>query len=111
MQKDYKLAYWIESLECSLDSIGCLDKLTKPQIEQVAGDLEVSAENQGIAFGHDAIPNPLNQEIRELKSKHEKEIDELEKREKIYRDFLAFEYNVEPCHIIIHNNKLEVITN
>lgn len=61
--RDYKFEYWKEALEIALDEVGAANVLTPEQIEQVAGSLEISADNQGMAFGHDAIPNPMKAEV------------------------------------------------
>lgn len=56
--------YWEECIEIAFEEYGIV--ATKEQIKQVAGDVEVSHENYGMAHGHYAIPNPLSIEIKRL---------------------------------------------
>ena len=44
-------AYWDEAVESAFEDAGI--DATREQIEQVAGDMRVSAEQQGMATGHD----------------------------------------------------------
>ena len=69
--------YWEECISIAADECGL--KLTKDQLECLAGSVECGHENYGMAFGHDCIPNPMNAEveslkkrIRELEDKHER---------------------------------------
>lgn len=81
MTRDYKFDYWKESLETALDEAGAASALTPDQIEQVAGNLEVCAENQGMAFGHDSIPNPLKAEVSAAERRLESQREEAGERE------------------------------
>lgn len=71
--------YWEECVSTALDEVDIV--ATQEQIESIAGDVEVSHENCGMAFGHDAIPNPLRTENdqlkRDLKTEREKIICEV----------------------------------
>lgn len=58
--------YWNECISSALDEVDIV--ATKEQIESIAGDVEVSHENFGMAHGHDAIPNPLRTENDQLKN-------------------------------------------
>lgn len=66
--------YWKEAVSCALDEAGIT--ASDEQIEQIAGAMESSHENYGMAFGHDCIPNPLQLEnarlSRELRVEREK---------------------------------------
>lgn len=74
--------YWKECIESSFEEAGIV--ATSEQIEAVAGDVEVSSENYGMAHGHDAIPNPRDADIRVLNER----IKQLEReRDEAYRDF------------------------
>lgn len=81
MTRDYKFEYWKEALECSLDEVGALTSLTPGQIERVAGSLQVSAENQGMSFGDDAIPNPLKADVDAAEKRVEASKQEAQTRE------------------------------
>ena len=57
--------YWVECITEALDEVGIV--ATQEQIITVAGIVEGSHENYGMAFGHDCIPNPLRTENERLK--------------------------------------------
>jgi len=65
------MRYWKECIEASLDEVGI--KATDEQIDIIAGNVEVSHEQYGMAFGYDCIPNPLAQENDRLKRALENE--------------------------------------
>lgn len=65
------MKYWLEAVSCALDEVGL--KATKEQIEIIAGSIEVSHENYGMAHGYDCIPNPLKQELKKYKNLYIKE--------------------------------------
>ncbi len=65
--------YWAECISTSFDEAGI--KATDEQIELVAGDVEVAAENYGMAHGHDAIPNPRDADVDRI-TKQLKQMEE-----------------------------------
>ncbi len=70
--------YWTECIESSFEEAGI--EATKEQIQMVAGDVEVSSDNYGMAHGHDAIPNPRDEDVRRLNAQIkqvEKERDQM----------------------------------
>jgi hypothetical protein len=75
--EDYKLDYWIESVSSSLEEIGC--ELSIDDITVIAEDMIISAEQESMAFGYDAIPNPLQ-------TKMDKVHDDLKKSEDNWDD-------------------------
>ena len=85
--------YWCSSFEEILDSAGCYDALTREQIDEVAKGLCTAAELDSQYCGYDQIPNPLVTEIENLKSKHKKELDELENKEYNWRKAYAKKIN------------------
>ena len=95
MAKDYRREYWEESVQCSFDEVGLV--ATETQIQAVAGDMEVCAEQQGMAFGSDvASANQAGERERELKalrSQKDAEIDELRARSNKAFDDLASSKN------------------
>lgn len=66
--------YWEECITEAADDCGA--KLTKEQIDCIAGWVEGAHENYGMAHGHDAIPSPQTLEVqrleRELKTERDK---------------------------------------
>lgn len=62
--------YWDECISEAFESAGI--KATKEQIETVSIWVEGAHENYGMAFGHDAIPNPVIEENKKL----EKQLDD-----------------------------------
>lgn len=89
MTRGHKFDYWKESLECALEEAGAAGALTAEQIDRVAGSLEVSAENQDMAFGHDAIPNPLAAEVKAAESRLESQRAEASEQESELRKVIA----------------------
>jgi len=74
-------AYLIDAIECGLDGIGAFDALTADQIRDLAASLEISLENEGLATGRDAIPNPMEAELRRREAAFKDELSRLERRE------------------------------
>lgn len=100
MKKDY----WYECVEGSLNDLGI--KLTEKQIDCIAGDIEVSHENYGMAMGYDAIPNPVNSQIEELKRKHKEEIERLESHILCYRKSVAERRNVPVEDVFLEDGRV-----
>ncbi len=71
--------YWVECVESSFSEHGIT--ASKEQIECVAGDVEVSHENQGMAFGDDVASRNFHEgresEIAALKTELRAEQDKL----------------------------------
>ncbi len=68
MSHDARVQYWREALVVALeasDTAAARDLLRYniPLIDNLAADLTISAENWSTAFGHDAIPNPLTEQV------------------------------------------------
>lgn len=60
--------YWRDTLDCAFDAAQAWEvwmSLTETQRDDIAGSLEVSVENHGMASGRDCIPNPLEAEMRQ----------------------------------------------
>lgn len=101
---DYKLNYWIESVACSLEEQGV--SLPQETIKAIAKDMINSAECEGMAFGHDAIPDPLNAEIEQLKKGYESRIKELEARDLVFRESVAVRRGVKVENVYIQNGSV-----
>ena len=82
--KDYYLEYWIEAVECACYEAGV--SLTKEQATQIAGSMQMSHENQGMAFGHDCIPNPLSTELDNERRKKKDELKAAEAKGRCARE-------------------------
>jgi len=77
--KDYAFDYWKEAVEAALEELGVV--MTDDQVEHMAGSMQVSADNQGMAFGHDVASHNLSQEREQEVEKLKQELrDEQEKR-------------------------------
>ena len=63
--------YWEESVSAALDEAGVV--ATSEQIKQIAGDIEVSHEQYGMAHGHDCIASPAVVENARLVMELERE--------------------------------------
>jgi uncharacterized Rossmann fold enzyme len=59
------MEYWEECISEAFDDAGI--EASKDQIETVASWIEGAHDNYGMAHGHDCIPNPENEEIKQLK--------------------------------------------
>ena len=103
-----KLDYWIEAVEAALEDIGKLNNYTNEELKTVAESLIISSEQESMAFGYDCIPNPLESTIRDMKSKHESEIKQYEKRESVYRQNVADRHGprVGPNQVYIDGNNV-----
>ena len=86
---NYKLDYWIESVSSSIDEIGC--KLSTEDITSIAEAMIITAEQESMAFGYDAIPNPLQTEIDMVNVRLKREQEEWESRERKMEDKLKQE--------------------
>lgn len=67
--------YWEECISIALEECGL--SATKEQINDIAGAVEGAHENYGMAFGYDAIPNPLQEENRKLQAEIKAERDKV----------------------------------
>ena len=86
---NYKLNYWIESVCDSLEEVGC--KLPIEDITAIAENMIITAEQENLAFGYDAIPNPLQTEIDRVKDQLQQERDKCDSREYKMNDELKEE--------------------
>lgn len=100
--------YWLEALEIALDDEGLLDAIPKKARENIAGSLEISHENYGMAHGHDAIPNPRDADIERLKAAHKREIEEFEALDAAYRKGIGRLKNVDPRRIYVDRGEVMI---
>lgn len=107
---NHKLEYWIESVSVALDEIDGISPFTDQNIKDLAEDMLISAEQEGMAFGYDAIPNPLTTEITKIKEENAREIDDWKRRDRIYRQSIADAYKLSDRDIIyIENGEVRYI--
>lgn len=59
-----KADYWVECIESALEEHGV--SANAEQIKRIAADVQISAENQGLAF-HVPEYRPFNTEVEELR--------------------------------------------
>lgn len=69
--------YWEECITEAFEDAGI--EATKEQIDTVVAWVDGAHENYGMAFGHDAIPNPMQTEVEKLKA-HIKKLEESHER-------------------------------
>lgn len=67
--------YWNECIAEALEDAGV--NANQQQIDTVASWVEGAHDNYGMAMGHDAIPNPLVEENRNLKKELQIERDKI----------------------------------
>ncbi len=96
--------YWDECIKEAFEEIGIV--ATESQITEVVDWVEGAHENYGMAFGHDCIANPLEQEIRELKFQHKKDLVECEGREQQYRKSVARRRGCKPENVWLENGEV-----
>jgi hypothetical protein len=65
------MEYWEECISEAAE--GCGLNLTDEQLEYMTEAIEGAHECYGMAFGHDAIPNPVEEENKKLKKELERE--------------------------------------
>lgn len=63
--------YWEDVVSESLEIAGII--ATKEQIFSIAESVRISHENYGMDHGHDAIPNPIAEELKKTKEALKKE--------------------------------------
>lgn len=108
--KDYQFDYWKDALECALDGADAFLLLTPEQIDAAAKSLVISAENQGMAFGHDVLKNPPDslhkRELEEMRQRHQRELAEFERRERIFRENVARRHGVSASAVEIQGDSV-----
>lgn len=94
------MEYWNECIAEAFEDASI--KATDEQIDTVAGWVEGAHENFGMAFGHDAIPNPMASEVESLKAKirkmeesHDKQIWGIKKGVAQRRDITPQDVHIE----------------
>ena len=100
-----KLEYWIESVESIMEEIGYTN-IPIEDITTIAESMMITAEQESMAFGYDAIPNPLQTEIDKLRNNMDHEQVECERRELIYLRSIAKRNNVHVDDIFIANGNV-----
>lgn len=79
--------YWEECVSEALEDAGI--SASKEQIDTITAWVEGAHDNYGMATGRDAIPNPMEDEVRRLSRAHAEEIDDLKSQIDKYRSSVA----------------------
>ena len=93
--------YWNECISEAMDESGIV--ATEAQIKTVADIVSGAHQEYGMAFGHDAIPNPMIAEIEQIKARCYKELAAAEYRENCYRDSVAERRGVSRRDVYLEN--------
>lgn len=80
--------YYSETIADAVIECG-LPALSPEHLKYITEAVIGSVENESLAFGRDAIPNPLSSEIGELRKKLDSERREKEERERILKKEIA----------------------
>ncbi|NKF57503.1 hypothetical protein GO299_04708 [Ralstonia solanacearum] len=106
--------YWEEALSLSFDAEGLYhlyEQIPADKRMSIAKGLATSAENQGMAFGHDAIPNPMHSEMSEAKKLHAEEIKRLERLIDVYRNGISRVTGIEEHRLYVNGIDVMVSRN
>lgn len=74
-----KLNYWVDSVIDALEEIGY--EFSNENVIALAEDMMICADQESMAFGYDAIPNPLQTEVNRINDQLQRERDEWDRRE------------------------------
>jgi hypothetical protein len=96
--------YWREAVDIAFRDEGIT--ATDEQIDNVAGAIESSHENYGMAHGYDAIPNPAEAVESALVASLKSEIKRLEEEIIIYRRSVAFRRGVRVDDVYTQSGKV-----
>jgi len=109
MIEDDKLEYWIESVSSSLEEIDKLDLFTPDDIKLMAESMIISAEQGGMAFGYDAIPNPQTTTIEHLKEAYELREQARDRIERTLTQEIADIRKISNNGIYVENNRVKYL--
>ena len=98
--------YWEECIRESFDEAGI--EATKEQIDTVVSWVDGAHENYGMAFGHDAIPNPMESEVDKLKKRLAKQQEEYEAREFIFKNSVARRRNIDVSRVYLEGDSVMI---
>jgi len=114
MPRDPYTDYWEEALSLSFEAEGLCELYKSIPAEKrraLAQGLATSAENQGMTFGHDAIPNPVHSEMSEAKRLHAEEIKRLERLIDVYRNGISRVTGIEERRLYVNGSDVMVSRN
>jgi glycine/D-amino acid oxidase-like deaminating enzyme len=109
MTEDYILEYWIESVSTSLEEMDKLDLFTPDDIKLMAEAMIISADQEGMAFGYDAIPNPQLTAIEFLEELYESRNKVWERNEAAFIREIANVRNISTNGIYVENGKVKYL--
>ena len=99
------MKYWEECVSCALDDAGI--KASAEQIALIAGAVESSHENYGMAHGYDCIPNPAETQRKDESERHAREMKQAEERERLLKQNIASRYNSR-VHVSLRDGGVHV---
>lgn len=106
---DTKLEYWIESVSAALDEIDGISPFTDQNIRDLAESMIISAEQEGMAFGYDAIPDPQTTMIEQLKELYELREASRDKTESILIQKIADVQQLSPRDIYVEGGRVRYL--
>lgn len=71
------MSYWEDTITEQLAIFGIT--LTDEQVAEFCESIQISADNRSMAYGHDAIPNPLESVIRQREQNHQRDVADIER--------------------------------
>lgn len=104
MGTDYRLDYWIEAVQCSLDENGLFGYIPKELIKSIAKDMHNAYENIGMAFGDHVARSPVETDKDRKIKALEAQVKELEKDIYCYKSNVARRRHVEPNEVYLSNS-------
>jgi len=110
MIKDQILEYWTEMVESSLEDIGKLDSFTPADIKALAEDMVITADQESVAFGYDAIPNPQTTMIEDLKESYKLSDTQRDHTERILIQKIADIQKISSRDIYVENGQVKYLT-
>lgn len=109
MTKDQILEYWTEMVASSLEDIGKLDSFTSDDIKAMAESMVISADQESMAFGYDAIPSPQATMIEHLKEIHELREQVRDRTERILIQKIADIQKLDSDYIYVENGRVKYL--
>ncbi len=100
------LNYWIEAVETALEEVNKIGLFSREEIKTLSETLQISSEQQSMAFGYENIPNLLESEIQKIKSEYELKIAKIEQDLFVYRKNVADRHKINPENVYLDGNNV-----
>jgi hypothetical protein len=91
--------YWKECITEACEDAGL--KVTDDQLDTITSWIEGAHENYGLATGSEFIPNPLAEEVRNLKKSCQESDERADKERENFRNNVATRRGVHPSDVHI----------